>query len=49
MPGNVQGQTGWGPEFNIIYWKMSLAMLEGWNQMVLKVLSNSNHSTTLYT
>jgi len=29
------------------WWKMSLLMAEGWNQMIFKVPSNPNHSVIL--
>jgi len=29
------------------WWKMSLLMAEGWNQMIYKVPSNPNHSMIL--
>jgi len=30
------------------WWKMSLPMARGWNQMIFKVPSNPNHSMILY-
>ena len=48
IPGGVQGQAGWdGALGNLAWWEVSLPMAGGWNQMVLKVLSNPNHSVIL--
>jgi len=32
---------------SLVWWKMSLLMAGGWNQMIFKVPSNSYHSTIL--
>ena len=31
----------------LVWWKVSLPMAGGWNEMIFKVLSNPNHSTIL--
>ena len=32
---------------NLVWWKVSLLMAGGWNQMIFKVPSNPNHSMIL--
>ena len=46
FPGSIQGQAGWGCEQPGLG-EASLPIAGGWNEMVLKVPSNPNHSMIL--